>query len=74
MEFTSSAVARHNSIKDLYLILHDKVYDCSSFVTDHPYVARSWVLFSNLLLVGFQVHVFNYKDSSEYSVIAAKNN
>ncbi|KAJ5458074.1 cytochrome b5 [Penicillium sp. IBT 31633x] len=36
MEFTSSAVARHNSIKDLYLILHDKVYDCSSFVTDHP--------------------------------------
>ncbi|KAJ9627251.1 hypothetical protein H2203_003713 [Taxawa tesnikishii (nom. ined.)] len=35
-EFTYSDVSEHTSKKDLYLIVHDKVYDCSSFVDEHP--------------------------------------
>ncbi|KAF2149401.1 cytochrome b5 [Myriangium duriaei CBS 260.36] len=33
---TYSDVAEHNTKKDLYLVVHDKVYDCSSFVDEHP--------------------------------------
>ncbi|KAL4750853.1 cytochrome b5-like heme/steroid binding domain-containing protein [Aspergillus terricola var. indicus] len=35
-EFTFKEVAEHNSKKDLYMVIHDKVYDCSSFVDEHP--------------------------------------
>ncbi|KAL4887158.1 cytochrome b5-like heme/steroid binding domain-containing protein [Aspergillus karnatakaensis] len=35
-EFTFKEVADHNTKKDLYLVVHDKVYDCSSFVDEHP--------------------------------------
>ncbi|KAL4919894.1 cytochrome b5-like heme/steroid binding domain-containing protein [Aspergillus aurantiobrunneus] len=35
-EFTFKEVAEHNTKKDLYLVVHDKVYDCSSFVDEHP--------------------------------------
>ncbi|KAL4970726.1 cytochrome b5-like heme/steroid binding domain-containing protein [Aspergillus stella-maris] len=35
-EFTFKEVAEHNSKKDLYLVVHDKVYDCTSFVDEHP--------------------------------------
>ncbi|CAI6331721.1 unnamed protein product [Periconia digitata] len=34
--FTFSDVAEHNTKKDLYMIVHDKVYDCTSFVDEHP--------------------------------------
>jgi len=37
-EFTYSDVSEHTSKKDLYLVVHDKVYNCSSFVDEHPYV------------------------------------
>ena len=37
-EFTFSEVSKHTSKKDLYLIVHDKVYNSSSFVDEHPYV------------------------------------
>lgn len=37
-DFTFKEVAEHNTKKDLYLVIHDKVYDCSSFVDEHPYV------------------------------------
>jgi hypothetical protein len=37
-ELTFSEIAEHNTKKDLYLIVHDKVYDCTSFVDEHPYV------------------------------------
>jgi cytochrome b involved in lipid metabolism len=37
-EFTLQEISEHNTKKDLYLIVHDKVYDCSSFVDEHPYV------------------------------------
>ncbi|EAW11302.1 cytochrome b5-like heme/steroid binding domain-containing protein [Aspergillus clavatus NRRL 1] len=35
-EFTLQEIAEHNTKKDLYLIVHDKVYDCTSFVDEHP--------------------------------------
>ncbi|KAI9376572.1 cytochrome b5-like heme/steroid binding domain-containing protein [Aspergillus egyptiacus] len=35
-EFTFKEVAEHNTKKDLYMVVHDKVYDCSSFVDEHP--------------------------------------
>jgi hypothetical protein len=38
-ELTFQEIAEHNTKKDLYLIVHDKVYDCTSFVDEHPYVA-----------------------------------
>jgi hypothetical protein len=38
-EFTYSDVSEHNTKKDLYMVIHDKVYDASSFVDEHPYVA-----------------------------------
>lgn len=37
-EFTLKEVTAHNTKKDLYLVIHDKVYDCSSFVDEHPCV------------------------------------
>ncbi|KAL9603841.1 MAG: hypothetical protein Q9219_000950 [cf. Caloplaca sp. 3 TL-2023] len=35
-ELTLSDVAEHNTKKDLYLVIHDKVYDATSFVDEHP--------------------------------------
>jgi len=35
-ELTYTEVAAHSSKKDLYLVIHDKVYDTSSFVDEHP--------------------------------------
>jgi hypothetical protein len=38
-EFSYSDVSEHSSKKDLYLVVHDKVYNATSFVDEHPYVA-----------------------------------
>ncbi|PYH57072.1 cytochrome b5-like heme/steroid binding domain-containing protein [Aspergillus niger CBS 101883] len=35
-EFTFQEVSAHNTKKDLYMVIHDKVYDCTSFVDEHP--------------------------------------
>lgn len=35
-EFSYSDVSEHASKKDIYMVVHDKVYDCSSFVDEHP--------------------------------------
>ncbi|KAK1816751.1 hypothetical protein LTR12_008792 [Friedmanniomyces endolithicus] len=35
-ELTYAEVSEHTSKKDLYLVVHDKVYNCSSFVDEHP--------------------------------------
>ncbi|OQD67196.1 hypothetical protein PENDEC_c042G04974 [Penicillium decumbens] len=35
-EFTLAEVTAHNTKKDLYMVIHDKVYDCTSFVDEHP--------------------------------------
>lgn len=37
-ELTFKDVADHNTKKDLWLVIHDKVYDISKFVDEHPYV------------------------------------
>lgn len=34
--FTYAEVQAHATKKDLYLVIHDKVYDASSFVDEHP--------------------------------------
>ena len=36
-QFTYADVAEHSSKKDLYIVIHDKVYNVSSFVDEHPY-------------------------------------
>ncbi|MCJ1461584.1 hypothetical protein MMC07_000181 [Pseudocyphellaria aurata] len=35
-EFTYSEVSSHSSKKDLFLVVHDKVYNTSSFIDEHP--------------------------------------
>jgi len=35
-EITYAEVATHNSKKDLYLVIHEKVYNASNFVDEHP--------------------------------------
>jgi cytochrome b involved in lipid metabolism len=35
-EYTYEDLSTHNTKKDLYLVVHDKVYDVSSFVDEHP--------------------------------------
>jgi len=35
-EFTYSDVSEHSGKKDLYLVIHDKVYDTTAFVDEHP--------------------------------------
>ncbi|PYH91941.1 cytochrome b5 [Aspergillus ellipticus CBS 707.79] len=35
-ELTLQEVSGHNTKKDLYMVIHDKVYDVSSFVDEHP--------------------------------------
>ncbi|KAI9709658.1 MAG: hypothetical protein M1812_007636 [Candelaria pacifica] len=35
-ELTYSDVSEHSSKKDLYLVVHDKIYNASSFVDEHP--------------------------------------
>jgi hypothetical protein len=37
-EFTYQDVAEHNTKKDLFVVIHDKVYDVGPFVDEHPYV------------------------------------
>lgn len=37
-EYTFADVATHTSKKDLFVVVHDKVYNASSFVDEHPYV------------------------------------
>jgi len=35
-EFTYAEAAEHKTKKDLYMVIHDKVYDTSAFVDEHP--------------------------------------
>lgn len=35
-EYTYQDVAEHNHKKDLFLVIHDKVYDGTKFVDEHP--------------------------------------
>lgn len=35
-EITFAEVSKHSTKKDLYVVVHDKVYNASSFVDEHP--------------------------------------
>ncbi|KAI2628248.1 cytochrome b5 [Xylaria nigripes] len=35
-EFTFQDIAEHNTKKDLFLVIHDKVYDTTKFIDEHP--------------------------------------
>ncbi|KAJ5164193.1 Cytochrome b5 [Penicillium coprophilum] len=35
-ELTLQEVSEHSTKKDLYLILNDKIYDCTDFAKEHP--------------------------------------
>ena len=37
-EFTLQEVARHNTRKDIYVVIDEVVYDASTMIEDHPYV------------------------------------
>jgi hypothetical protein len=37
-EFTMQDVAEHKTSSDIYMVVHDKVYDCTKFLDEHPYV------------------------------------
>lgn len=34
--FTFKETSKHRTNKDLYVVIHDKVYDASAFVEEHP--------------------------------------
>lgn len=36
---TYADIAEHKTKKDLYMVVHDKVYNASNFVDEHPYVS-----------------------------------
>jgi hypothetical protein len=38
-ELTYQDVAEHNTKKDIYMVIHDKIYDASKFIDEHPYVS-----------------------------------
>jgi len=35
-ELSYSEVSTHSTKKDLYVVIHDKVYNASSFIDEHP--------------------------------------
>jgi cytochrome b5 len=35
-EYTYQDVAEHNTKKDLFVVIHDKVYNATQFVDEHP--------------------------------------
>ena len=39
---TTSEVKKHSRTGDLWLVIHDDVYDVSQFMEDHPYVRPCW--------------------------------
>lgn len=36
-EYTYQDVAEHNTKKDVFIVVHDKVYDATKFIDEHPY-------------------------------------
>ncbi|KAJ0415184.1 hypothetical protein BJY00DRAFT_293831 [Aspergillus carlsbadensis] len=51
---TRYQVAKHNTRKDLFLIINNLVYDCSSFVDEHPYVLRLLTMDLTMFLMSCQ--------------------
>ena len=38
-EYTYQDVAEHNTKKDIFVVIHDKVYDATKFIDEHPYAS-----------------------------------
>jgi cytochrome b5 len=38
-EYTYSDLSEHASKKDLFVCVHDKIYNATSFIDEHPYVS-----------------------------------
>ncbi|KAG5994656.1 hypothetical protein E4U43_000685 [Claviceps pusilla] len=36
LELSYQDVAEHNTKKDMYVVIHDKIYDCTQFIDEHP--------------------------------------
>jgi len=36
LQLTYQDVAEHNTKNDLYVVIHDKIYDITKFVDEHP--------------------------------------
>ena len=41
LELTYQDVAEHNTKKDIFVVIHDKIYDATKFIDEHPYVFLS---------------------------------
>ncbi|OJD10187.1 hypothetical protein ACJ73_09903 [Blastomyces percursus] len=54
-ELTFKELAEHNTKKDLYVTIHDKIYNVSSFVDEHPYVLASLAI-SHCLFTSSRKH------------------
>lgn len=61
---TYKTVAEHKSKKDLYIVVHDKVYNASNFVDEHPYV-KSTLAMNTHLLSNSSEHPALFTPSSE---------
>lgn len=48
--FTYAEVSAHTTKKSLHMVIHDKVYDVSSFVDEHPYAQPRDRMTSNRIL------------------------
>jgi cytochrome b involved in lipid metabolism len=35
-KFSVEDVRQHRSVEDMYIIVHDKVYDVTKFIDEHP--------------------------------------
>ena len=57
-EFTYSDVSEHTTKKDLFLVVHDKVYNASSFVDEHPWVSPVQRCATSLQFPGIQLESF----------------
>ena len=78
-EFTLSDVSEHATKNDLYMVVHDKVYDCGKFVDEHPYVniyysivAHSWrvgLLCQTLSICYGRTHSENYLSLLTFTIL-----
>lgn len=54
--FTLAQVAEHNTVEDLYFVIHGKVYDVTKFAADHPGGEEVGSLANHRLLNSFTDH------------------
>lgn len=60
-DYTYSDVSSHSTKKDLLVVIHDKVYNASSFVDEHPYVLPLWSSGSDSVSSPQPSHTFGFR-------------